>query len=506
MKNNNVQRKTLKILSISLLFFIILFSVALISATPLQEFLDSFDLEITIAQDNTTAEFNMDLSNTSFNQQDFTYEDFTIENIYISALLDGINFKARTEKGLNYTIFDEFKVELGTTPQFILDNAFSYANVDLTSEQINNNISLLNEFVQRHPAPYESDRTIILKKSGTDYNLFMNTGFESINESYREKIKEIIIESVYSVNVKSLLNKAIPLVDYDLSFLEELDLDYQVSIINLDELSIEDGTQEVLINIEHKTNITKSIILNLINIESEEVYVPEVSEVIEALEGLKFGTIVNITIIDGTVPKDTKAFKFLEITTNQNTSGKLIFKLNKSEVTNYNKVSLYVLEDDWVKLKTEFIGLVGDEYFFKSEIPHFSTFMIAEDTYVAPVEQKKSSDGRGGRRVYDEDKEEPINITFDCKGKTFECFGDFLYECTDEGWIKRKDCLYGCENGECKKGPIIIEPEKRKDLAWLWVVIGVVVVLAVIFGVIAKRKQEKDDNKKDEVETDIQKK
>ena len=69
------------------ILFLGILLISMVSAvTPLEEFTNSWDLEVTINPDNSTAIFNLDLEGTSFDSQDFTYGDFSVNNIYLSSL------------------------------------------------------------------------------------------------------------------------------------------------------------------------------------------------------------------------------------------------------------------------------------------------------------------------------------------------------------------------------------------------------------------------------------
>ena len=165
----------------------------------------------------------------------------------------------------------------------------------------------------------------------------------------------------------------------------------------------------------------------LLNLETFEInidetsYIPiddEVLEIVEKIKGLENGTILNISIEENQTskPSDTKVFKYLNITSNQETTAELIFKLNQSEVSDKNKISLYVLENnDWTKLSTELINESGEFYTYQSNIPHFSLFLIAEDIYVAPTPTPSTSSGsssnHGGSSKYVKPKVIPKNET-----------------------------------------------------------------------------------------------
>ena len=76
-----------------------------------------------------------------------------------------------------------------------------------------------------------------------------------------------------------------------------------------------------------------------------------------------------------------KVLKIVNITVDKETSGAISFSVNKSEISNKNRISLYVLEGtSWTKLATTYTGETAAEYQYTATTPHFSTFMIAEDT------------------------------------------------------------------------------------------------------------------------------
>ncbi|MBU4308581.1 MAG: PGF-pre-PGF domain-containing protein [Nanoarchaeota archaeon] len=129
-----------------------------------------------------------------------------------------------------------------------------------------------------------------------------------------------------------------------------------------------------------------------VNETETEVYIPSNTSILEyvnKVEGLKNGTIIQIEVkeeITGVpILSNSNNLGYLNITTNQNTTAYLYFHILKSKVTDKNKVSLYVLESSWVKLNTTYLEENSLYYEYKAEVPHFSIFMFAEDTYVAPT-------------------------------------------------------------------------------------------------------------------------
>ncbi|MBU1129107.1 MAG: hypothetical protein KJ949_00565 [Nanoarchaeota archaeon] len=135
-----------------------------------------------------------------------------------------------------------------------------------------------------------------------------------------------------------------------------------------------------------------------VNETETEVYIPSNTSILEyvnKVEGLKNGTIIQIefkqTISNLPILTNSNNLGYLNITTNQNTTAYLYFHILKSKVTDKNKVSLYVLESSWVKLDTTYLEENSLYYEYKAEVPHFSIFMFAEDTYVAPSSSSGSS-------------------------------------------------------------------------------------------------------------------
>ena len=170
-------------------------------------------------------------------------------------------------------------------------------------------------------------------------------------------------------------------------------------------------------------NISGSTIKILLESGEEDDEEPEVStfiptneevlEIVSEIKGFNPLAMLNISILEGesSKPADTNVFKYFNITSSVDTTAEMIFKLGKSGITDIHKVSLYVLEDNWVKLQTEYTVETNDSYFFKAQIPHFSTFMIAEDIYVAPVDTTTSSSSGGSSRRSSTNKYVPPNVT-----------------------------------------------------------------------------------------------
>ena len=76
-----------------------------------------------------------------------------------------------------------------------------------------------------------------------------------------------------------------------------------------------------------------------------------------------------------------KMLKIVNITVDKETSGTISFSVDKADISNKNRISLYVLEGtSWTKLPTTYNSETATEYEYTATTPHFSIFMIGEDT------------------------------------------------------------------------------------------------------------------------------
>ncbi len=409
---------------VPLIFIILLISFA--SASPIDEFFQAnvTSLNITINQTETLANLYLNTSDTTFDTIEVEFEEGSFIEFPISSFLEGINGQIEIQEGSDTPQFNFLTIEQGSITQLLLDLAFQFLNISFRSDDINQNVSVLNEFLIENPSPIPSDRHLVLTKQGNDFLIWNNKGYGDIPEDQLNEIRDIINKTMFSVNIENLVTQFLPLIDQNVSLLENLDLDYNVSLINLDSVSLVDGEYNIIVQVE-KNNQTfnKTILLTLEGIENAEIvqvnetYIPtqpEILEVISKIEGLENNTIIEIHVFDDitsilevSVPIVKKAFKFLNITVSNQTSAELTFTLDLSEVTNPELVSLYIWEGSWVKLNTNLVSS-GGQYEFIADIPHFSLFMIAEENEPDPPIIEEDDSGEGDRDRKKRRNKQPI--------------------------------------------------------------------------------------------------
>lgn len=397
------------------IFLFITLAIALISlasANPVQEFFQDnvTSLNITISQTESQADFYLNTAGTSFDIQDINLSedsDISIPDFRISEFLNGVNGEVEIQKNSKSPHFNSFLINgyaIGLADSLIL-----LAELDFTSDDLNN-LTFLNDYVQ-NSLPVASDRHIILEKNGNNYHAWNDQGYGNI-EDYKEQIREIINESIYSLNVPNIAEEFLPLLKGNLSdagidpsiidsMLEQLDINYTVGLIDLGNISLKDGDYKVKVFVNDSAGVqyTKNINLHLEGLENTEVTdinntytpeTPEISYILKEISGIGNNTII-IKAADTSsfsFPSDLKAYKFFDITlSTPNISGKFKFKLDGVGVKNPDKVNLYVYESgSWTKLATTFDG----EY-FTATTPHFSLFMVAEEKEASSGSNSKPS-------------------------------------------------------------------------------------------------------------------
>ncbi|MBU4308686.1 MAG: hypothetical protein KJ566_02740 [Nanoarchaeota archaeon] len=178
---------------------------------------------------------------------------------------------------------------------------------------------------------------------------------------------------------------------------------------------------------------------------------PWILNLISNITGLNDATKIAIEFFDTTdvfLPANSKALYIFEINVDAQTAGTLNFKLGKSGVTNFEDVSLYILENEWVNLSTGLVSSDATLYFYKSNIPHFSLFMITDVIDEEWINPPGGGGGNGG---------DSCTPDWKCGGWSLETCG--TRTCIDVKKCKTvvgkplqtKDCSDGgyCGDGEC---------------------------------------------------------
>jgi PGF-pre-PGF domain-containing protein len=462
-KNSKKMNKTILIL-ISAIFLI-----GIVTATPLQDFMsdDVTSITMTITQDTTTNVFSMNTSGLIWDVQDISLPDGSVINsVPISELLEGINLRTDLTNGSTYPRFSNVLID-GSFTVFVLNNLLSNLDFSFTSADINADNSILTNLA-RDNLPEETPSAVgdsYFIKEGTTYTMGYSEGFGAIPNEYKKEIGDAIVKGVHSMNIQKVLKQTIlpsisindylPVleelgyevseenIDFANAILEEMrsrnneEVNYNVSV-DLTSMSFQDGTYHIPITITplvgDEIPITKTITLVLSGIVNEVegkttidgVYTPSESDfgikgVINSIAGLTTGTIVTKIEISDAKPtgvnvlSHTTGLKYLviEVDNQPGTAGAQIsFSIDKLKVEHTSKVSLYVWEtatSTWTKLATTLIGETVTEYKYVATTPHFSTFMIAEDTTTSGSNNHRSNGGT----VYSSSTKNNLNSEMD---------------------------------------------------------------------------------------------
>jgi len=319
----------------------------------------------------------------------------------------------------------------------------------------------LTNLAAQHPLTSAIQGNTQFTKNGNSYTITTDKGFGDIPTNYISEIQGVVSQySGQSFNVKDLITNYIfpvPQISNSLKSLLGNNLDkfnYTVTVPNLNTLNgftLADGTYNIPVTFsDGTTQITKNIQVTLsgiiptqnyyrfannqcalvslfpssttsndyttlalcqANIQTIADYALPLTEhaslFISQIKNLPYGitpvfTILNIpTATNGTDMTHLNALKIIQIDlpTGVSSSGDIFFNIDKSLVSNKNKISLYVLEGtSWTKLTTNYLSGsdTATEYTYSAHTPHFSTFMIAEDTTPSSSSSGSSSGAGGG--------------------------------------------------------------------------------------------------------------
>jgi len=408
--------------------------IGLVSATPLQEFMSHSDLTVTMTQDSTTSIFSMNTAGLSFDNQNIPLPNgVTINGVSISGLLNGIlTLRADLSDGATYPVFSNVQIQQNSVTSLILDNLFSYMGYSFTTSGVNADNSILTTLSQQNSLGIPAQGNSYFVKNGNTYTFGYDGGFGAVQSYYKNKIGEAITRGVNSMNLQDMISQELlPIVSLDdyLPVLQNLgynvnSVDFTNAIlentgystsVDLTTLAFQDGTYKIPVTITPLTGdttpTTKTITLVLSGIVNEveetttsNTYIPSdfgIKEIIKSIVGLPTGTIVAIQVSDDkpvivNVLSQVSGLKYLIIDTDQQpaVNAQISFSIDKSKVSHSNKVSLYVWEPTtsrWEKLVTTFVADNGAEYEYTATTPHFSTFMVGEDT--TPSSSRSSRTG-----------------------------------------------------------------------------------------------------------------
>jgi len=205
----------------------------------------------------------------------------------------------------------------------------------------------------------------------------------------------------------------------------------------------------------------------------------ENSQNFQKIEGLLNGTNITIesrNISDFSIPSTIIGLEIMNISADQNTSGMIYFKINKSRVIEPLKISLYVLEDTWTKLTTTYLSSDNDYYYFKSYTPHFSTFMIGEEKVVPVVPSSGGSSGGSGGSHHSSSS--IIGSSSETNSSSNQCIGS------------------GCniDNGEGTTIPTDLNKDKKGTPEEVYWVITIVLIIGIAGLIYAIKRRVKNKN------------
>jgi len=230
--------------------------------------------------------------------------------------------------------------------------------------------------------------------------------------------------------------------------------------------------------------------------DETEIYIPSdpiILEYVNKISGLENGTILTINFnetLNVPIVSNTKVFGYLNITTNQETSGEIFFHVLKTKVTDSSKISLYVLENNvWIKLDTSLKSISNLYYNYKAYTSHFSIFMIAEDTYVAPKKKGSGGSSCSYNKNYDWECSEWSKCINGLQTRTCKEYNNChsFYGKPEES----KTCLV-----EEPDDVIVIdepEPEKSKTI---YILLGIlvlsIILICLIINLVLKERKKKE--------------
>ncbi len=411
----------------------------------LSEFIEEIDFRIEFNDGETYPEF------TIFELNDFCNISFSVEGLIFGEM----------ELAFENITLDELITTINTMgPSFIED----FEDIPLCSEI---DINFLNNLIQENASQVSMVGNSYFEKSGTTYTMRydVESGFGDVPEEYLDKIEEILEKSSYLFTYSDLSEFKFPPIIQ--GYLTNYNIEDYTLDIDLGDLELINSTQPVTYPIIFEligdgNTYSASIDLILDGIETEYNYVPEQEQIrnrVRAIEGLQLGNTVNIDLdfdlSETTLPGNTKGLQLMNITLEYSQEAKIQFAIETSEVTNPNKVFLYVYEDNaWTKLPTTPLGENAGYYEYSAITPHFSLFLIAEEIVEDSDDDESSSSD-------DEDEdEEDDDETIDsvCTEGATQCLGTNLGKCVNNEWVM-ETCSYGCENEQCNDAPIIVQDD-----------------------------------------------
>ena len=356
----------------------------------------------------------------------------------------------------NNIVFTLAGISSAPTPFWKVYNTLIANGINFTGDSTQDG-QALTDLASKYPLPTKMVGNAVFTKSGNYYTVTYDKGFGDVPADYISQIQGIVnTYSQQSFNVTNLITNYIFPISQVSDSLKSLlgdnlnNFNYNVSLVDISQFdlsNLKDGTYNIPVTFKVGTEtINKNVQVTLSGIPSINTYyrlsdnicatidlysvektsndyltqtdceaqiiktdysIPLTNNVSEWISGLKnipsgvtiTATILDITsTIDGTSMVNINPLKIIKIDLSADSTlgGDIYFSIDKSSVSNPNKVSLYVLDGTtWTKLTTTYLSGsdTATEYTYFAHTPHFSTFMIGEDTTST---SSGSSGGSGG--------------------------------------------------------------------------------------------------------------
>ena len=426
-----------------LLLFAIAAFVPLMRAFSVGDLLNASNMSITITQNEANASMYLNTAGTSFDTQTLTSSDVNMTDLInqlgldwcdsnssfncsnfsitfkISDFLNAINGTVEITSGSNITQL----TNLSVSPEGILliGNSGMGASVNVTLDltKILPNMTTINSELAANQLNVTSDRNINFTKSGNTYTLSSDEGYGDLSNQTIPYIGSLISQNIGNITLHDLINKIIPTTTSATlnDFLNVANLNYNVTAVDLSNVSLEDGSYNVNVSISDGTNTYyKTVYLTLYGIQNADTGTadasgtyaptnPNVYNYLNNITGFVNGTNVSVSLFDvftgPALPSNMlSVIKYLNFTVSNDTTGSytISFKVPVSAVTNPSNVFLYhFVNNDWTQLPTTYLGTDGSFDYYEATTPSFSMFMIMETT--APVATTTNSGAYGGRLV-----------------------------------------------------------------------------------------------------------
>lgn len=234
-----------------LLLFILFVSLSFVSASITGDlFSDNVtSMDITISPSQSQVDFYFNSEGYDWDEFNVSYEDLTIKNLYLSDLLNSFSFKIENNDNPQFT---EIHIDEGSTLQVVVDNVLTYMDYSFYVENINQNISLINDFIELdNSEAYQS-----FEKSGNHFIYNLDSGADDVD------ISEVVGVAVQEFDISEILDEVGIENIYDLSFTMELP--------GIEDVPLENGQYELNLHVvDGSETYDKTITLTLEGFEED---------------------------------------------------------------------------------------------------------------------------------------------------------------------------------------------------------------------------------------------